>query len=53
MNLSLLPGMLKKGDIVYVKGSQAMRMEKAVKEIMAEPDKANELLVRQGKEWQE
>ncbi len=44
---------IKKGDIVYVKGSQAMRMEKAVKEIMAEPDKANELLVRQGKEWQE
>jgi UDP-N-acetylmuramoyl-tripeptide--D-alanyl-D-alanine ligase len=44
---------LKAGDIVLVKGSQGMRMEKTVKEIMAEPDRARELLVRQGEEWGE
>jgi len=43
---------LKKGDIVLVKGSQAVRMEKAVLEIMAEPMKKDELLVRQEKEWE-
>jgi UDP-N-acetylmuramoyl-tripeptide--D-alanyl-D-alanine ligase len=42
---------IKAGDIILVKGSQGVRMEKAVKEIMAEPERAAELLVRQGKEW--
>ncbi|RMD52189.1 hypothetical protein D6827_00545 [Candidatus Parcubacteria bacterium] len=42
---------LRTGDIVYVKGSQSMRMEKVVKDIMAEPEKAAELLVRQDKKW--
>lgn len=42
---------MKEGDLVLVKGSQGMRMEKIVEEIMAEPNKAEELLVRQGKEW--
>ena len=44
---------IKEGDIVLVKGSQGMRMEKIVKEIMADPLKAKELLVRQGKEWEQ
>ncbi|MEK7627715.1 MAG: Mur ligase family protein [Patescibacteria group bacterium] len=35
------------GDMILIKGSQEMRMEKIVKEIMAEPEKAKELLVRQ------
>lgn len=43
---------LQKNDVILVKGSQAMRMERAVKEIMAEPEKAEKLLVRQDKMWQ-
>lgn len=42
---------IKSGDIILVKGSQGARMEKVVKEIMAEPWRAKELLVRQDKEW--
>lgn len=40
------------GDVVLMKGSQSIRMEKMVKEVMAEPLLAEKLLVRQGKEWQ-
>lgn len=39
------------GDVILVKGSQSMRMEKTVLSIMAEPERAEELLVRQGREW--
>lgn len=42
---------LKKGDVVLVKGSQSMRMERAVAEMMAHPEKKAELLVRQETEW--
>jgi len=42
---------IKMGDILLVKGSQGIRTEKIVKELMAEPEKAGQLLVRQGKEW--
>lgn len=38
-------------DVILVKGSQGMRMENIVKELMAEPQKAKKLLVRQGEEW--
>jgi len=38
-------------DLVLVKASQGMRLEKIVKDIMAEPEKAEEKLVRQGSEW--
>lgn len=42
---------LEAGDLVLVKGSQGMRMEKVVKGLMAEPETASELLVRQGQDW--
>ncbi len=42
---------LQPGDIVLVKGSQSMRMERAVEVLMAEPQTAAALLVRQEGEW--
>ncbi|NQV13626.1 MAG: UDP-N-acetylmuramoyl-tripeptide--D-alanyl-D-alanine ligase [Parcubacteria group bacterium] len=44
---------LQEGDLALVKGSQAMRMEKIVKELMTEPLRASELLVRQEEYWLE
>ncbi len=44
---------IKIGDLILVKGSQGIRLERLVKEIMAEPEKAKELLVRQEDEWME
>lgn len=43
---------LREGDIVLVKGSQSMRLERLVLEIMAEPAKAPDLLARMEPEWQ-
>jgi hypothetical protein len=37
--------------LILVKGSQGVRMERVAKELMAEPQKAGELLVRQEQEW--
>jgi len=42
---------IKESDIILIKGSQGARMEKIVKEIMADPLRADKLLVRQGDEW--
>ncbi len=42
---------LRAGDIVLVKGSQGMRMERIVEQIIADPSRAAELLVRQEPEW--
>ena len=48
-----LKDFIKKNDFVFVKGSQGMRMERTVEQIMEEKDKKSELLVRQEKEWLE
>lgn len=47
-----LQNRIKEGDVLLIKGSQGSRMEKIVKELIAEPELAGKLLVRQGKEWQ-
>lgn len=44
---------MREGDLVLIKGSQAMRMEKIVEEVMADPLAAGKLLCRQNKEWKE
>jgi len=46
-----LQSLLKSGDLVLVKGSQGIRTEIIVEEVMLEPDKAGELLVRQDAVW--
>jgi UDP-N-acetylmuramoyl-tripeptide--D-alanyl-D-alanine ligase len=46
-----LQNMLQAGDVVLVKASQGIRAEKIVEEIMAHPELAGELLVRQDTEW--
>lgn len=43
---------VRSGDVILAKGSQnGVWMERAVKKIMAEPEKASELLCRQGGIW--
>lgn len=47
----LLESLIAPGDIVLVKGSQSMRMERVVEEVMAHPENRENLLVRQDKVW--
>lgn len=41
----------KKGDVILVKASQGIRLEKCVKELMLKPAEAADLLVRQDERW--
>lgn len=44
---------IRKGDLILVKGSQnKVRLERFVKELMATPERAKDLLVRQERMWQ-
>jgi UDP-N-acetylmuramoyl-tripeptide--D-alanyl-D-alanine ligase len=43
--------LMQQDDLILIKGSQGMRMEKVVVEIMAEPNNKKELVVRQNKDW--
>lgn len=57
--IPLLQTYLKPGDIVFLKASQGrfdtpgVRMERVVKALMAEPERASELLCRQEERWKE
>ena len=42
---------IKEGDVIYMKGSQGIRMERAVKMILAKTHDSQKVLVRQEKEW--
>jgi len=46
-----LQNIVEPGDLILIKGSQSMRMERTVEEIMEDPSRATELLVRQEREW--
>jgi len=47
-----LVGIIEKGDLVLVKGSQSVRLEHAVEAIMLNKELKRKLLCRQEKEWQ-
>ena len=44
--------LIQPGDLILVKGSQSIRMEKIVEALMAHPEKKEELLCRQDEAWQ-
>lgn len=46
-----LQALLAPGDVVLVKASQGIRAERIVEEVMSEPERAEELLVRQDADW--
>lgn len=46
-----LKDLISSHDIIFVKGSQGMRMEKTVESLLVDPKLAGELLVRHGEEW--
>ncbi|MEN9920982.1 MAG: hypothetical protein RL538_875 [Candidatus Parcubacteria bacterium] len=46
-----LQAFIQPGDVILVKASQGIRAERIVEELMAHPESASELLVRQDDEW--
>lgn len=45
-----LPGMVRRGDLVLIKGSQSIRMERVTEALLRDPQDSTEL-VRQEQEW--
>ena len=43
--------LIEHGDVIYVKGSQSMRMERAISMILASTHNPKAVLVRQEDEW--
>lgn len=43
---------IQEGDVIYIKGSQSMRMERAITMILASTHDPKKVLVRQEKEWE-
>jgi UDP-N-acetylmuramoyl-tripeptide--D-alanyl-D-alanine ligase len=48
-----LQNMIQPGDVILIKASQGVRAEKIVEEIMAHPEQAPNLLVRQDSSWKQ
>lgn len=48
-----LQEIIQEGDLILVKGSQGIRMEKIVEEVMANPEEFGHLLCRQSEKWKE
>lgn len=48
-----LQNLLQPGDVVLLKASQAIRLERVVEEVMQEPERAEELLCRQSIDWKQ
>ena len=46
-----LKGFVKELDLVFIKGSQGMRMERTVEAILLDKENKDKLLVRQDLEW--
>lgn len=46
-----LETIIAKGDIILIKGSQSIRMERVVEEIMERPEEKGKILVRQEPQW--
>ncbi|MEK7630291.1 MAG: UDP-N-acetylmuramoyl-tripeptide--D-alanyl-D-alanine ligase [Patescibacteria group bacterium] len=49
--VAFLRSVIKKGDLILFKGSQGVRLEKVIKEIMLAPSEAEKILVRQSEKW--
>jgi len=46
-----LKSKIHEGDVILIKGSQGVHLEKIVKKLMLKPEQAKKLLVRQSREW--
>lgn len=51
--IPVIQKIISSGDIILIKGSQKMRLEKVVEKIMKDKDNKKSLLCRQDKEWEE